>query len=41
MEVIVESAEETPKKSSFKKKAPREDEDTKPIMDGIYDDPPF
>lgn len=42
IEVVVES-EDAPKKSSFKKKKsiPKEDEDTKPIMDGIYDDPPF
>lgn len=41
-EVTVESSEEAPKRASFKKKKiPREDEDTKPIMDGIYDDAPF
>lgn len=43
MEVIVDSGEEQVSKSSFKKKKKitREDEDTKPIMDGIYDDAPF
>jgi len=42
MEVNVESAsEEVPKRGSFKKKIQKEDEDTKPIMDGIYDDAPF
>ena len=45
VEVIVES-EESPKRSSFKKKkSTLEEEDTKPIMDRIYDDdrdtPPF
>lgn len=42
MEIIVDSGEEQAGKSSFKKKKiTREDEDTKPIMDGIYDDRPF
>ena len=42
MEVIVDSGEEQTTKSSFKKKKiTREDEDTKPIMDSIYDDAPF
>jgi len=43
MEIIVDSGEEEQAgKSSFKKKKiTREDEDTKPIMDGIYDDRPF
>jgi replicative DNA helicase len=42
VEVNMESAsEEVPKRASFKKKIQREDEDARPIMDGIYDDKPF
>lgn len=39
-DIVVEEEKRAP--GSFKKKKmTREDEDTKPIMDGIYDDPPF
>jgi KaiC/GvpD/RAD55 family RecA-like ATPase len=39
-EEIIIDGESSSKKTSFKKKS-KEEEDTKPIMDRIYDDPPF
>jgi hypothetical protein len=41
---IVVTEDESPNKTSFKKKkksASHDEEDTKPIMDAIYDDPPW
>lgn len=40
-EAVVEDSEGSRKGFKRTKKIPREDEDTKPIMDSIYDDPPF